>query len=637
MKIQQSIPLKNVKIDDPFWNKVQNLVKDVVIPYQADIMEDKVPGAEKSGAINNFRIAAGQAEGEFYGMLFQDSDLAKWMEAAAYSLSIRRDPELEKKTDEIIELIGKAQEADGYLNTYFTLAYPDRKWQSLHDCHELYCSGHMIEAAVAYYEATGKDKFLNIMRRNADLICSRFGHGKKRGIPGHQEIELALLRLYDVTDEVIYLETAKYFLDERGKEPSYFEEEIKTRGWYQWREKEDRYYAQNHKPVREQDVAVGHSVRAVYMYASMAALANETGDKSLLDACDRLWENITHKQMYITGGIGSTYQNEAFSVDYDLPNDTTYSETCASIAMCFFARHMLEARVSGQYADVMERMLYNTVLASMQLDGKKFFYVNPLEVIPGKSGVVDTHKHARPRRPEWFACACCPPNVSRLLLSLGQYAWGEGQDTIYAHMFLGGSATFELAGGVIIDCDSEYPDDGYICYTIDTKNEEAEFCFAVHIPVWCKDVSFSINSVAAIAEVKDGYAYFSRKWKSGDTLEISSWLPVLRIYSNLAVSSNAGLVCLQRGPVVYCFEEADNIKPLAALLLPYDSEINEEKITDGVLNGVITLFAEGFKEVGNDDLYTEEHPMPVPVTLNAIPYYAWGNRKPGEMRVWIRE
>jgi len=637
MRIQKNIPLENVKINDGFWSDIQKLVREVVIPYQADVMEDKVPGVEKSGAIQNFRIAAGQAEGEFYGMVFQDSDLAKWMEAVAYSLAIKPDPELEKKADEIIGLIGLAQEPDGYLNTYFTINHPERKWQSLHECHELYCCGHMIEAAVAYYEATGKDEFLNIMRRNADLICSRFGAGKTRGIPGHQEIELALYRLFEVTGEESYLKTALYFLDERGREPSLFEEEIKTRGWYQWNNKEDRYYAQNHKPVRDQDKAVGHSVRAVYMYASMAALANETGDKSLMDACDVLWENITQKQMYITGGIGSTYHREAFSVDYDLPNDTTYSETCASIAMCFFARHMLEAKVSGQYADVMERMLYNTVLASMQLDGKKFFYVNPLEVIPGKSGVVDTHKHALPRRPEWYACACCPPNVSRLLLSLGQYAWGEGQGTVYAHMFLGGSAGFKLSGGVDIKCESEYPHEGYVNYTINTTNKEAEFCFAVHIPAWCKDVSFAINGVTAIAEIKDGYAYFSRKWKSGDTLVIDSLLPVMRIYSNLAVSGNAGLVCLQRGPMVYCFEEADNNTPLAALILPYDSDIYEEIIADGALNDTIALSAEGFIEVGNDDLYTEEHPMPVPVTLKAVPYYAWGNRKPGEMRVWIRE
>ncbi|MCL2821275.1 MAG: glycoside hydrolase family 127 protein [Oscillospiraceae bacterium] len=653
MKAQVNIPLKNVKVDDVFWNGIQKLVRDVVVPYQEDIMEDKIPGAEKSGAIENFRIAAGQAEGEHFGMVFQDSDLAKWLEAVAYSLSIKPNPELRKKADEIIDLIRKAQEPDGYINTYFSLSHPERKWQSLHECHELYCSGHMIEAAVAYYKATGDDGFLKIMRRNADLICSLFGNegGKRRGVPGHQEIELALLLLYDVTGEKSYLDTAKYFIDDRGIEPSYFEEEIKTRGWHQWADKEDRIYAQTHKPVREQDKAVGHSVRAVYMYTAMAALAAETDDRELLDACDKLWENITHKQMYITGGIGSTVHGEAFSVDYDLPNAITYSETCASIAMCFFARRMLEIRPNGQYADVMERMLYNTILASMQLDGKQFFYVNPLEVIPGISGVVQTHKHALPQRPQWYACACCPPNLSRMLLSIGEYAWGEktgdnsnkgefekkSKEFIFAHMFLGGSAKFTVAGGVTINCESGYPYEGKIRYSISTKQKTAYFHFAVHMPGWCKNAEYMVNGTKVSAAVKDGYAYFERNWEDGDVLEISLDLPVLRIYSNLAVSGNAGLVCLQKGPIVYCFEEADNPAPLAALRLPRESEITEYKISEGVLKGISALSAEGFIETGSGELYTEHPPVTKPTPLKAIPYHTWGNREVGEMRVWIRK
>jgi len=638
VRVQKSIPLEKVNIEDDFWSNIQELVRSVVLPYQADVMEDKIPGVEKSHAIQNFRIAAGEAEGDHYGWVFQDSDLAKWLEAVAYSLTLHPDSELEKKVDELIALIGRAQQADGYLNTYFTIMHPDRKWQNLHDCHELYCSGHMIEAAVAYYKATGKDEFLRIMRRNADLICSRFGNGKTRGIPGHQEIELALLRLYEVTGEKTYLETAQYFLDERGKEPSYFIEEGKTRGWYQWsNDTENREYAQNHAPVREQDKAVGHSVRAVYMYTAMVAMAMETDDKELYSACDKLWKNITQKQMYITGGIGSTVHGEAFSVDYDLPNDITYSETCASIAMCFFARHMLEVSPSGEYADVMERMLYNTVLASMQMDGKKFFYVNPLEVIPGISGVVQTHKHALPKRPEWYACACCPPNVSRLLLSIGKYAWGESDDTIYAHMFLGGSAEFCVFGGVKVDCKSDYPREGNIRYTIDPKKGEVDFCFAIHIPTWCRDVTYSINNISTDVEIKDGYAYIQRKWKTGDVLEVKAQLPIMRIYTNLAVSGNAGQVCLQRGPIVYCFEEIDNGSPLAAIRLPKDSEIIIDEIKDGILKGISTLSSEGIREIGNDELYTEQRPKEEPITIKAIPYYAWGNREPGEMRVWIRE
>ncbi|MDR2570868.1 MAG: glycoside hydrolase family 127 protein [Oscillospiraceae bacterium] len=637
MRVQRSLALENVEVRDEFWSGVQNLMREVVIPYQIDVMEDKIPGIEKSSAIQNLRIAAGEMEGEFYGLIFQDSDVAKWLEAVAYSLTVHPDCALESKADEIIDLIGRAQQADGYINTYFIIKEPDRKWQNLHDCHELYCSGHMIEAAVAYYKATGKDTFLNIMRRNADLICNRFGHDKIRGIPGHQEIELALLRLYDVTGEKTYLDTAKYFIDERGTEPSYFEEEGKARDWTYWTKTEDRLYAQNHKPVREQDKAVGHSVRAVYMYTAMVALAAETDDQSLLDACDKLWDNITQKQMYITGGIGSTVHGEAFSVDYDLPNDTVYAETCASIAMCFFARQMLMIRPSGEYADILERMLYNTVLAGMQLDGKRFFYVNPLEVTPGISGVVQTRRHIVPKRPEWYACACCPPNVSRLLLSIGKYAWGEGSGTVYNHMFLGGSTSFDIGGGVKIDCDSRYPREGHICYTVNPVKSEAEFDFAIHIPGWCKNVTLSINGENISADIKDGYACISRVWKRGDTLEINAELPVIRVYSNLAVSGNAGQVCLQRGPIVYCFEEIDNGAQLGALRLPPDAKISLDEIDDGILKGKTVLSAEGIREIGCDALYTEQRPKTEAVRLQAVPYYTWGNRDPGEMRVWIRE
>jgi len=624
-------------ITDKFWGDIQKLIRDVVLPYQLSVMEDNVPGASKSHAIQNFRIAAGEAKGEFYGLIFQDSDLAKWLEAVAYSFVTHPDKKLEEKADELIELISRAQEPDGYLNTYFTIMHPERKWQSLHDCHELYSNGHMIEAAVAYYQATGKDRFLNIMKKTADLICSRFGVDKIRGIPGHQEIELALLRLYKVTGNKEYFNTALYFINERGKDPSYFEEEAKARDWYYWSQNEDRQYAQNHKPVREQFTAVGHSVRAVYMYTAMAQLALETNDKELLNACNMLWDNITQKQMYITGGIGSTVHGEAFSIDYDLPNDTTYSETCASIAMCFFARSMLDIKASGEYSDIMERMLYNTVLASMQLDGKQFFYVNPLEVIPGKSGVIKTHKHTLPERPKWFACACCPPNVSRLILSLGKYAWGEADNTVYAHMFVGGFARFNVSEGVNIDCVSNYPFGGNVSYTVEPETKSAEFIFAIHIPQWCKNVKYSLNGYETFVTVTDGYAYITRNWKSGDKVELTFDLPVMRIYSNLSVSGNAGKVCLQRGPLVYCFEQADNEAPLAAIRLPADSKIKASVETDGVLKNIITLEMNGLKETGNSSLYTEEKPKAEPVRLKAIPYYTWGNRTLGEMCVWIRE
>jgi len=305
--------------------------------------------------------------------------------------------------------------------------------------------------------------------------------------------------------------------------------------------------------------------------------------------------------------------------------------------MCFFVRRMLEIKPSGQYADVLERMLYNTVLASMQLDGKRFFYVNPLEVLPGISGVVQANKHVLPNRPQWYACACCPPNLSRLLMSIGEYAWGESAETVYAHLFLGGSADFNAGGGTSISCESSYPRDGNIRYTINPSGGKAEFCFAVHIPAWCRNVTYKLNGEPLAAELKDGYAYFTRIWHAGDILEINAELPILRIYSNLAVGGNAGLVCLQRGPIVYCFEEADNGAPIAALKLPQDSEIYEYEIESGILKGVLALTAEGLRETCDTGLYTEQKPKCVPATLQAIPYYTWGNRETGEMRVWIRE
>jgi len=624
-------------IKDNFWSPIQNMVIDTVLPYQADILDDKVPGAEKSGAINNFRIAAGEAEGEFYGMVFQDSDLAKWLEAAAYALTVRPNAVLEKKVDDIIALIGRAQEPDGYLNTFFTLKEPHHKWQNLLECHELYCSGHMIEAAVAYYNATGKDAFLNIMRRNADLICSRFGEGKTRGIPGHQEIELALYRLYQVTGKREYLKTAQYFLDERGKMPSYFEEELASRDWFHWAPgPENKFYAQNHAPVREQKEAVGHSVRAVYMYTAMAAIAAETGEDAMLNACRTLWGNIVNKRMYITGGIGSTHIGEAFTVDYDLPNDSIYAETCASIAMIFFARKMLEIEPVGEYADIMEKELYNGMLSGMQLDGKRFFYVNPLEVVPGVSGEVLNYKHVLPQRPLWYGCACCPPNVARLMTSLGQYAWGEKENIVFNHLYMGGSVDIKAAGGVRIDCESDYPYGGNIKYSIYPEADAAQFTLAIRIPAWCKgEWILSVNKKPAQTEVKTGYAYITRQWQPGDEVHLTLAMKPTRMYANTNVRNDAGCVSMMYGPLVYCFEACDNGENLAALRLPRSAEITAEK--SDLFGGTVVLKADGLRVESSTALYSDTPPEVKPVSLKAVPYFAWGNREIGGMRVWILE
>ena len=378
--------LKDIKIEDPFWGHMQELVTDVVIPFQEGVLNDRQPGVEKSHAIENFKIAAGLSQGEFYGMVFQDSDVAKWLEGVAYSLIIKPDAALEKRADDIIDIIAAAQQPDGYLNTYFTIKEPEHRWQNLLECHELYCAGHMMEAAVAYYDATGKDKLLKVMEGMAGHIIDRFGPDKLPGIPGHQEVEIGLMRMYHATGNEAYKKQARYFLEERGKNPAFFAEEAAKRDWKHFGMiPEDTKYNQSHATIYEQDEAVGHSVRAVYMYTAMADLAATEHDEKLFDACERLWNNMTEKKMYITGGICSSVEGEAFTKEYELPNDMAYAETCASIGLVFFAKQMLKMSNNCKYADAMERDLYNGIISGMQLDGKRFFYVNPLEVNPGVS------------------------------------------------------------------------------------------------------------------------------------------------------------------------------------------------------------------------------------------------------------
>lgn len=635
--MNKSIKLSNTKIEDGFWTQYQNLIADKVIPYQEQILDDKLPNVEKSHAFANFRIAAGMEEGEFYGMVFQDSDVAKWMEGVAYSLTVKPDKELEKRADEIIEIIEKAQQPDGYLNTYFTIKEPEHRWQNLHECHELYCAGHFMEAAAAYYEATGKDKLLKVMERMADHIDSIFGPGKRTGIPGHQEVEIGLMSLYHVTGNEKYADLAQYFIDERGKNPHFFEKEKEKREWVHFDlDPKDTIYNQCFAPVREQKDAVGHSVRAVYMYTAMADIAAKTGDQTLVDACERLWNSITQKRMYITGGIGSTVEGEAFSIDYDLPNDSVYAETCASIGLIFFAKKMLDLRPDGKYADVMEKALYNGVISGMQLDGTKFFYVNPLEVNPGISGKLYGYKHVLPERPGWYACACCPPNLVRLVMSLGKYVWSESEDTIYSHLFIGGQASFEKAD---IQVNSAYPWDAKVEYTILPKKEKDEFTLAVRVPAYAKNCRLLLNNkeVSLKDIVKDGYAYLTEKWQKSDKVELVFDMPVRRVHCNTKVRDNEGCVALVRGPVVYAFEGLDNGENIQELRIPKDTKFNVSDATDELLKGFKIIECEGQRVHSSDALYSEEEPQATSVPVKAIPYFTWGNRGLNQMRVWMLE
>ncbi len=641
MKQSHAINMNDFTIKDSFWSSYRKLVREEVLPYQYAMLEDRIPDAEKSHAIENFRIAAGIKQGEFYGMVFQDSDLAKWIEACAYSLTNFPDQKLEAVVDEIIEVIEKAQQEDGYLNTFFTLKEPTRRWTDLQEGHELYCAGHMIEAAVAYYNATGKDRLLNVMKRMADHIDRRFGKDKVRGFPGHPEIELALMKLYRATGEERYLKLCEYFINERGTQPNYFKEEQEKRDWSVWNSDGcDVNYTQNYAPVREQKDAVGHSVRAVYLYTGMADLAGETCDEELKNACEKLWKSITERRMYITGGIGSTVIGEAFTEDYDLPNDTAYAETCASIGLIFFAQKMLELSPKGEYVDVMERALYNTVLAGMSQDGKRFFYVNPLEVTPGISGIAQTHRHALPERPKWFGCACCPPNVARLLSSLELYAWSENESTIFSNLFIGGAADFRETKGCRLITETDYPYGDKISYKVVADGTPGSFALAIRIPGWSDSsrtkLYYNKEELRLSDIVKDGYAYVNKSFADGDALLLVLDMEPFRVYSNTSVHNNEGYAALQCGPLVYCLEGVDHSGEIHSLRLAKNSDLKME-LNHSLFGGINLLKTEGYRMQSAPGLYSRVRPKPQPTTITAVPYYVWGNRGLGQMRVWIPE
>lgn len=664
------LSLRSVQIDDRFWKQEMELVRTEVIPYQWAALNDKVEGAAPSFAMRNFKVAAkknrerrelGDAfvepkytfrgfetlpedpehpEDKFYGFVFQDSDFSKWIEAVGYSLTQHSDPELEKIADGAIDIVCAAQQDDGYLDTYYIINGKNKIFTNLKDHHELYCMGHLIEGAVAYYEATGKDKLLKAAARFADYAAAHFGpeEGKCKGYPGHEIAEMALVRLYDVTGEAKYLELSKFFIDERGKRPYYFDkehpEEVK-RG----HEDELRYaYNQAHMPVREQDEAVGHSVRAVYLYSGMADIAKLTGDEALYASCEKLWENITKEKMYITGGIGGTHIGEAFSFPYDLPNDTAYAETCASIGLVFFARRMLEICPDAKYADVMELALYNGILSGMALDGKSFFYVNPLEVLPEACHKDERKFHVKPVRQKWFGCACCPPNLARLVSSIGAYAFTEKEDTLFLHLYMGSTLKKMVCDREVqVRIASQMPWDGEAEITVEAK--DTGFVLALRIPGWCDGYTVE-GATEEEMTVKDGYLYVKKNWGERDTLKLHFSMPVCLVEADEKVREDAGKVALMRGPVVYCLEEVDNGKNLH--LLAVEPEV-KARVCDGEIcgNAVKVVKMDGYRikdtAQKNGKLYHGyKKKERTPVELRFVPYYTWANRGENEMEVWIR-
>jgi len=645
------VDLHKLKINDPFLGQYQQLVRDVVIPYQWDALNDRIEEADPSHAIENFRIAAGRQEGEFYGMVFQDSDVAKWLEAVAWSLCQKPDPGLEKTADEVIELVAAAQCEDGYLNTYFTVKAPEERWTNLAECHELYCAGHMIEAGVAFFQATGKRRLLDVVCRLADHIDSVFGPGDNQlhGYPGHPEIELALMRLYDVTQEPRYMALVKYFVEARGTQPHFYDIEYEKRGktsyWNTYGPAwmvMDKPYSQAHQPISEQPVAIGHAVRFVYLMTGVAHLARLSQDEGKRRDCLRLWKNMARRQLYITGGIGSQSSGEAFSSDYDLPNDTVYAESCASIGLMMFARRMLEMEADSQYADVMERALYNTVLGGMALDGKHFFYVNPLEVHPKSLKFNHIYDHVKPVRQRWFGCACCPPNIARVLTSLGHYIYTPHDDALYINLYIGNSVEIPVGNEALrLRISGNYPWQEQVKIVIDSSSP-VNHTLALRLPDWCDKPQVTLNGAPVTQDVRKGYLHISHLWREGDTLQLTLPMPVRRIYGNPLVRHQAGQVAVQRGPLVYCLEQADNGEQLHNLQLPRDARFSTVE-GKGIFARKILLQAPGYKQTAKDAEnqalwhYDRAPSSRQPQVLTFIPWFSWANRGEGEMRIWVNE
>ena len=639
MPTRRPLPLDRVRIHDRFWAPRQATNREVTLPLQYRILKE-------TGRIDAFRLAWRPGEPDRPHQ-FWDSDVAKWIEAAGYSLATHPDPDLMARVDEVVELIAAAQQPDGYLNIYYTVVEPSKRWTNLRDMHELYCAGHLIEAAVAYYEGTGKRRLLDVMCRYADHIASVFGpgEGQRRGYPGHEEIELALVKLYRATGVERYLRLAEFFVNERGRQPHYYDAEARARGEdpgaYRFR---DYAYNQAHLPIREQTTAEGHAVRAMYLYSGVADVAAECGDDSLMAPLERLWENVTGRRMYVTGGIGSSAHGERFTYDYDLPNATAYTETCAAIGLAFWAQRMLLLDPAGTYGDVLERALYNGILSGVSLDGRSFFYSNPLDVDRlawEAASEAQRHEFDSPERQGWFRCACCPPNVARLLASLGAYVYGEDEETAYVHLFVGSTAYLHLGGReVALRQETDYPWGERVRIRVQPEFSD-RFTLALRLPGWCLAPHLEVNGapVALDGLVDRGYARLRRVWEPGDIVDLILPMPVERVRAHPRVTADAGRVALQRGPVVYCLEEPENGANLHALSLPEDAPL-EAAYEPDLLGAVVTVRTEGERSMAGawgGSLYSAERPAVEPVALKAIPYYAWANRGLGSMLVWIRE
>ncbi len=601
----QPVPIERVHLKDDFWAPRLRLIREVTIPSQHQLLEE-------TGRISNFRRASGRESGEFQGLYFNDSDVYKWVEAAAFSYAYNPDQGIIGLARKVIDEIAAAQDEDGYLNTYFMLKGGER-WRNLRDMHELYCAGHLIQAAVAFYRATDDRVLLNVACRFADHIASVFGEGKCVGVPGHPEIEMALVELYRTTGNEKYLDLACFFIDNRG------------RGLIGGSQTNI-----DHKPFRELNEIVGHAVRALYLNCGAADIYAEAGDKSLFEALMRLWRSMTEKKMYVTGGVGSRYRGEAFGDDYELPNARAYAETCAAIASFMWNWRMLLITGDGVFADLMELTLYNGILSGISLDGKRYFYVNPL---------ADRGRH---RRREWFDCACCPPNIARLLASLPAYLYSKSENGVWIHLYVKSEVHIELNGvEVTLLQNTNYPWDGRVEVTLHPESS-LKFSLFMRIPGWCREAHMRVNGEKLWETVRSGYVEVQRLWRDGDKVSLFLPMPVERVVSHPHVMENNDRVALKRGPIVYCLESADNPDfDVWDLTLPDYASLRAAWMPK-MLGGVVVVRGEALAadaEKFGRKLYAPKGDVKVEfrkVNFTAIPYYAWANREEGPMTVWVR-
>ena len=657
MAVADAFSLSHINVRDTWFDHYVKLVREAVIPYQYLALHDEIPDAAPSHSVNNFRLAAAKLRGEpyegtFRGFVFQDSDVAKWIEAAAYSLASRPDPDLKRQVDELIDLVVSAQCDDGYLNSYFTLEAEDKRWKNLADCHELYVAGHLIEAAVAYHDATGEEKLLTAVCRFADLICEVFGPGEEQipGYPGHEEIELALVRLYRKTGTKRYLDMAEFFILERGQAPNYFAEERRREDFFAYyggsaNQPPILDYHQAHKPVMEQEHAAGHAVRAVYLYIGMAEVAAETGNEALLDRTIRLWEDITRHQMYVTGGIGQSGTLERFTRPDDLPNDANYSETCASIALALLSLRLGQITGEARFHDIAELELYNGIASGISLDGTRFFYVNPMEVWPDNCLPHTSRSHVKPERQSWFPCACCPPNLARTYAGLGRYLLSadETADTpvLYVQQYVGQESRFKIRDEeVSFALTGDYALEGKVRIRVSIA---APLTVKLRQPGWADGWQVDHNEAANRTESVGTDGYLAIALEAGDHVINVDFRPAaVYLKTRPEVRENYGKVALRRGPLIFAAESIDNGENLAGLL----ANVTHEPVPTPLDGTVPGLRGEGFREIYPEwpeaSLYrsvNEVQQSLEPVTITYVPYALWGNRdqKPGEMRVWIRQ